>query len=328
MACFNGKMKSLLKISNSQDPIAGNYESDSMGPYISRFLASMDCSDLTRLHYRKRLKQFVVWLKDFHQVSITRQTILDYKKWLRDQKYEASTIGAYLVAVRQFFQWAEIYNLGPDVTKGIKGSKRPRGHRRDALTISQIHALLDSIDTSTSIGKRDFAMINTMIRVGLRSIEIVRARISDIRPVSSEAIGLWVHGKSREEADEYVVLTEDCLSPIMDYIADRGPLKQDAPLFASLSDGSWGSGLSTCTIRRVVKKRLRDVAISSPRISGHSLRHSCLTLAIDGGATIQEVQKLGRHADISTTNGYLHFRERAKGRGELSVEKVLKRDSR
>ncbi len=300
---------------------------DSVYSQISKFLESMDCSDLTRVHYRKRLKQFIIWAMNNHITSVERQTILDYKRWLRDQKYEASTIGAYLVAVRQFFQWAEIHGIHSDVSKGIKGTKRPRGHRRDALTIKQIHNLLDSIDRSTLLGKRDFAVINTMVRVGLRSIEVVRARISDMRSVSSEAIGLWVHGKSREEADEYVVLTEDCLSPIMDYISARGPLKQDAPLFASLSDGSYGSGLSTCTIRRVIKERLRAVGISSPRISGHSLRHSCLTLALEGGATIQEAQKLGRHADISTTNGYLHFRDRAKGRGELSVEAVLKRQS-
>lgn len=325
MACFNGKMKSLAHIKQFVPLNSGGFAGKSIHSHISDFLAGMDSTDLTRRLYQKRLKQFLLWLEKQGPAPVQRQTVLDYKRWLKDQKYEASTIGAYLVAVRQFFQWTEIQGIYPDVSKGIKGAKRPRGHRRDALTISQVHSLLDSIDRSTLMGKRDFAIINTMIRVGLQSIEVVRAKISDIRPVSSESIGLWVHGKSRQEADEYVVMTEDCLSPIMDYIAARGPLKQDAPLFASLSDGSWGSGLSTCTIRRVVKKRLRDVGISSPRISGHSLRHSCLTLAIDGGATIQEVQKLGRHADISTTNGYLHFRDRAKGAGEVSVQKILKR---
>lgn len=318
-------MKSIVQVKQSAPSVTNCFGGKSIHRHISEFLASMDCSDLTRKHYQKRLKQFILWVEKSDQHQVQRQTVLDYKRWLKEQKYEASTIGAYLVAVRQFFQWTEIQRIYPDVSKGIKGTKRPRGHRRDALTIQQVHNLLDSIDRSTLMGKRDFAIINTMIRVGLRSIEVVRAKISDVRPVSSEAIGLWVHGKSREEADEYVVVTEDCLSPIMDYISARGPLKQDAPLFASLSDGSYGSGLSTCTIRRVVKKRLRDVGISSPRISGHSLRHSCLTLAIDGGASIQEVQKLGRHADISTTNGYLHFRDRAKGAGEISVQKILRR---
>lgn len=325
MACFNGTMKSLAKIQVSSGSTQNISVEKSIHPHISKFLTGLDCSDLTRLHYRKRLKQFVLWVNQQGDPHLQRQTILDYKRWLKDQKYGASTIGAYVGAVRQFFQWADIQGIHADITKGIKGSKRPRGHRRDALTLGQIHNLLDSIDRTTLIGIRDYVIINTMIRVGLRSCEVVRARISDIRPVSSESIGLWVHGKSREEADEYVVLTEDCLKPIMDYISLRGPLKQDAPLFASLSDGSYGSGLSTCTIRRLVKERLRAAGISSPRISGHSLRHSCLTLAIEGGAAIQDVQKLGRHADISTTNGYLHLRDRASGRAERSVDNILKR---
>lgn len=325
MACFNGIMKSLSQSNRFSSPIDTTFFVDRFESYISRFLASLDATDLTRNHYRKRLKQFALWRCHFSHAPITRQMILDYKRHLKDQKYEASTIGAYLVAVRQLFAWCEINNIHPDVTRGIKGAKRPKGHRRDALTIGQIHQLLDSIDQSTEIGLRDFVIINTMIRVGLRSVEVVRAKISDIRPINSQSVGLWVHGKGRDEADEFVVLTEDCLSPIMNYISKRGPLKQDAPLFASLSDGSYGSSLSTCTIRRVVKERLRNAGLSSPRICGHSLRHSCLTLAIEGGASIQEVQKLGRHADISTTNGYLHFRDRAKGAGEHSVQEVLRK---
>jgi integrase/recombinase XerD len=318
-------MKSLSQSNKSSSPRITTFFADSFESHVSRFLASLDAADLTRSHYRKRLKQFALWIEQLGKVAITRQVVLDYKRYLRHQKYEASTSGAYLVAVRQFFGWCEVNGVHTDVTRGIKGAKRPKGHRRDALTISQIHRLLSSIDQTTEIGLRDFVIINTMIRVGLRSIEVIRARISDIRPINSQSVGLWVHGKGRDEADEFVVLTEDCLSPIMNYISKRGPLKQDAPLFASLSDGSYGSGLSTCTIRRVVKERLRNAGLSSPRICGHSLRHSCLTLAIEGGASIQEVQKLGRHADISTTNGYLHFRDRAKGAGEHSVQEILRK---
>ncbi len=325
MACFNGIMKSLTQSNKFSSSLDTTFLFDAFESYVLQFLASLDATDLTRNHYRKRLKQFALWLRPFEAAPITRQTILDYKRHLKDQKYEASTIGAYLVAVRQFFCFCEINNIHHDVTRGIKGAKRPKGHRRDALTISQIHRLLDSIDQSTVIGLRDFVIINSMIRLGLRSIEVVRSRVSDIRPINSQTMGLWVHGKGRDEADEFLVLTEDCLLPIMNYISKRGPLKQDAPLFASLSDGSYGSGLSTCTIRRVVKERLRNAGLSSPRICGHSLRHSCLTLAIEGGASIQEVQALGRHADISTTNGYLHFRDRAKGAGEHSVQNILRK---
>ena len=298
---------------------------DLFNEYSRKFISSLDASDLTKTHYRRRLKQFSIWLSENQIKGIEHQTVLNFKKYLRDEKFEASTIGAYLVALRQFFQWAETKRIHPDVTKGVKGVKRPRGFRRDALTIPQIHKLLDSIHRSTEIGKRDFAMINLMIRVGLRSIEVIRAKLSDIRPVSSSSIGLWVHGKGRDEADEYVVLTPESLDPIMEYISCRPSLQQEAPLFASVSDNSYGSSLSTCTVRRVVKERLEAAGLKTPRICAHSLRHSCITLAVEGGASIHDAQRLGRHQDISTTQRYLHLQQRSQGIGEHSVANILKR---
>ena len=293
--------------------------------YIAQFLASLDCADHTRRQYRDRLKHLFAWLEQQQAEPVRRETILAYRKSMRDQKLQATTIGAYMVAVRQLFQWLELNRLYPDVTKGIKGAKRGRGFRRDALTIRQTHRLLDSIDRSNIMGKRDFALINLLIRTGLRTIEVIRCKVGDIRPISSDAIGLWVQGKGHEESDEFVILTEDCISPIMAYLSDRGSLKQDAPLFASLSDGSYGSGLSTRTIRRVVKERLRAVGINSPRLTSHSLRHTSISLSLEGGASLQEAQKLARHADISTTTIYAHNIDRSKGVAEKSVENILRR---
>lgn len=318
-------MKSLVQSNIFSSSISPVSLADTLRDYFKKYLTSLDASEQTKIHYRRRLKQFAIWVEDEDLSTIENQSVLDYKKFLRTKGHEASTIGAYLVAVRQFFQWAEVKRIHPDVTRGIKGVKRPRGFRRDALTIPQIHKLLDSIDRSTLIGKRDYAMINLMIRVGLRSIEVVRCRVSDIRPVSSSSIGLWVHGKGRDEADEYVVITEDCLNPIMEYISSRPSLKQDAPLFASLSDGSYGSGLSTCTVRRVVKERLQAAGLKTPRICSHSLRHSCLSIAVQNGASIFDAQRLGRHQDISTTQRYIHLNQRSQGIGENSVANALKK---
>ena len=201
-------MKSLAKIQISSAPILNISFEKWAYTHIERFLGSLDCSDLTRKQYRDRLKQFTLWLGEQPAAMVQRETILAYRKAMRDQKFEASTIGAYLVAVRQLFQWLEIKRLFPDVTKGIKGAKRGRGFRRDALTIPQTHRLLDSIDRSNLIGKRDFALINLLVRTGLRTVEVIRCKVGDIRPVSSDAIGLWVQGKGHDEADEFVILTE------------------------------------------------------------------------------------------------------------------------
>ena len=292
---------------------------------ILNFLANLEVSSFSKFQYSKRLEQFKSFLLNEQIFSPERKDLLKFKSVLKEKNLQSNTIGAYFVPIRLLFEWTEINRIYPNIAAGIKGAKRPKGFRRDSLTISQVHQLMDSISRSEVKGKRDFALINLLIRTGLRTVEVIRCKIGSIRPVSSDTIGLWVQGKGHEEADEFVILTEECVGPIMDYIATRGSLNQESPLFASLSDGSYGNSLSTRTIRRVVKERLRSAGLSNPMYSSHGLRHTSVTLSLAGGASIQEAQKMARHADISTTTIYAHNIDRAKGVAERSIENILKR---
>lgn len=291
---------------------------------LERFVRDMDTSDLTKQLYQKRLQYFFKWLKEEKILRPEREHILSYKKNLKSRGLEANSIGSYLVAVRAFFEWAHNQGVYPNIAANIKGVKRPKGFRKDALTLTQTKTLLGSINGKNLKDLRDRALINVLIRTGLRTIEVVRANIEDLRQVSSDAIGLWVHGKGRDSKDQYVVLTEDCVAPLMEYLTYRGTVNPNSPLFASTSDGNKGARLSTRTIRKIVKTRLRDISINHPRISAHSLRHTSVSLSLAGGATLIEAQQMARHTSPETTMIYAHGLERAKGAAEKIVENILK----
>lgn len=289
------------------------------------FLDQYDVSDLTKSHCKKRLRYFSEWIRSNDSEKLDRSLILNYRDFLKKSKFQSTTIGSYLSSLRCYFQWMEIEGLCPDVTKGIKSYKRGRNFRRDALTVNQVHKLLDKIDRSTIEGLRDYALINLLIRTGLRSIEAARVRVSDLRSINSDSIGLWVWGKGKSDASEYVVLVEETLKPIMDYLSTRLSLKQDAYLFASLNRNGGNSSLSTRTIRRIAKERLRAAGLNSPRLVCHSFRHTAVTLSLSSGVPLQEVQKMARHADISTTTLYAHNIDRSKGNAERGISEILKR---
>ena len=244
-----------------------------------------------------------------------------YKRALEAQGCSSFTMSNYLVVVRRFFEWAEGMKLYPNIAKGVKGAKHPKGFKKDPLTVDQAKALLSSIDRSTLLGKRNFALINLLLKTGLRTIEAVRADVGDIRQQSGEAI-LWIHGKGRDAKDEFVLLTEKTLKPINEYLAerDRG---EAAPLFASLSDMNYGQRLTTRSVSRIVKGYLRRIGLNSDRLTAHSLRHTAITLALKGGATIQEAQALGRHANINTTLIYAHNIDRLTQAPERKIDAVL-----
>ena len=183
--------------------------------------------------------------------------------------------------------------------------------------------MLLSIDCSNLQGKRDFAIINLLIRTGLRTIEVIRANIEDIRQESGEAV-LWIQGKGRDDKDEFVLLTEGTFKPIRDYLSSRSITDNKEPLFASLSDRNKGNRLTTRSISRIVKNKLKEIGLNNDRLTAHSLRHTAITLALKGGATIQEAQALGRHANINTTLIYSHNINRVTQAPEKKIDVILK----
>lgn len=289
---------------------------------VDRFVDAQDVKPTSRATYRRTLRPFIDWLRSRTPGELTREAVLEYKRHLEARQLSALTVSAYLVAVRKFFDWGESVGFLTNVARGIKGSKRAKGFRKDPLTLEQTKDLLVSIDRSTLEGKRDFALLNLLIRTGLRTIEVTRADVGDIRQEGGEAV-LWIQGKGRDLKDEFVLLTPDTLRPLRDYLSARGTTPDSAPLFCSHSDRNRNERLTTRTVSRVAKDRLRGVGLDSRRLTAHSLRHTAITLSLQAGATIQEAQALGRHANVNTTLIYAHNINRIAHAPERKIEALL-----
>lgn len=290
---------------------------------IKKFLASLDIRQSSKNTYERQLKEFFAWCKSADITSLSREDLLAYKVYLsKDRSLAAFTISGYLTAVRRYFEWLEAYQQHPNIARGIKGPSRKRGFRKDSLTVEQVKKMFSSIDRSTLAGKRDFALINLMIRTGLRTIEIARAQREDIAKQGGETI-LLIHGKGRDAKDELVVLTQPSLEPIMAYLEARGSIKGEDPLFASHSTKNFGEALTTRSVSRIVKYHLKRNNLDDVRLTAHSLRHTAVTLSLLAGATPQEARAMARHADINTTLIYAHNINRIKQAPEKKIDEIL-----
>lgn len=290
---------------------------------VERFIAANDLKPVSREGYKRRLRGFFRWCAERNVCQPTPETILIYKRSLQDRQATANTIGAYLSAVRSFFVWTESIRLYPNIAKQIRGVKKQKGFRRDPFTVEQVHTLLNSIEADFSLkGRRDRAIINLCLRTGLRSIEVSRCNVEDIRQESGATV-LWVQGKGADAKDAFVVLTPAAYAPIQDYLALRGPTKAGEPLFGSTSDGNRHQRMATRSIRRIVKNRIRAIKLDSPRLSTHSCRHFAATAALLGGATIQETQALLRHSDVNTTLIYAQNLKRSAGIPEAKIDELI-----
>lgn len=285
------------------------------------FIESLDVAESTAKTYTAAMLPLVAFLRERGVLNHpTHRDILAYKKHL-DMKdaagnfiYTASTRRNYLTAAKKFFAWAEAEGIYPNITKAVKGAKVDRDFKKDPLDQTDVKTLLDSIDREDLTGLRDYALLALLIGAGLRTVEVARANIGDI----STAAGiteLAVQGKGHDDKDDTVPLEGPVLDAIKAYLEARGERNPKAPLFTSLSNRKGDGGrMNTKSISRIVKTRLRDAGYDSSKLTAHSLRHTTVTLALLNGCSIEEVMKLARHANITTTMIYAHHIDRAKAK--------------
>jgi integrase/recombinase XerC/integrase/recombinase XerD len=309
-------MQSLQKTGNNSLVLANSLDS-----LLEKFISGQDVNEKSKETYKKALRQFFRYLQEVKLTNITREDILAYKNLLRDKDYSAYTITCYLTAIRKFFEWTESIGSYPNIAKSIKGARQPKGFRKESLTVEQVKRVLANIDRASLQGKRDFALLNLLVRTGLRTIEVARANIEDIRQEGGEAL-LYIQGKGRETKDDIVLLTGDTLKPIREYLLERKG-KNKEPLFASLSDRNKGRRLTTRSISRIGKQFLRNASLDSDKLSAHSFRHTAVTLSLLAGATLQEAQIMARHANINTTLIYAHNIDRVRRAPERKIDTLL-----
>lgn len=294
---------------------------------IGAYLKAIDTSKKTKQTYSRALK---AWTRYLDGLSIgileaTCETVLAYKEHLQSAQ-KAATVNAYLTALRGFYGWLEAQRVYPNIAATVKNLKKNKASSKDALTVSQAQTLL-STTPSTLEGLRNKALLNLMVRRGLRCVEITRADIGDIRQMSGEAV-LWIQGKGHAEKDSFIVLNETCLQPIYDYLDARrqagDSVDPSAPLFSGIGNRNHGGRMSERSVSRIAAKALEETGAKSARLTAHSLRHSAVTFALMGGAELMDAQAMARHENIQTTLIYSHCLDRMKpSRAENAVDAVL-----
>ena len=167
----------------------------------------------------------------------------------------------------------------------------PRG-----LEPAQVQSLLASCDRDTTQGRRDFAIITTLLRLGLRAGELATLGLDDIDWRAGEIV---VRGKGGRE--ERLPLPADVGEAIAAYLRDGRPASaQDRSVFVRLVASHRALGRSGVSC--VVASAARRAGLEP--IYAHRLRHTAATEILRAGASLPEVGQLLRHHHTQTTAIY------------------------
>lgn len=165
-----------------------------------------------------------------------------------------------------------------------------------AVETGQVASLLRSCDRRRALGRRDYAILVLLVRLGLRGGEVVRLELDDVDWRLGEIL---VRGKGRRE--DCLPLPSDVGEALAGYIKRGRPhsasrrvfLRHQAP-FVGLSD--------TGAIRGVLARACDRAAIAY--VSPHRLRHTAASEMLRAGAPLSEIAQVLRHRSPATTSLY------------------------
>ena len=274
----------------------------------------------TRRAYRNDLEDFAerVFLKktlepeDVRMVSFVE--INTYLEQLEQEGKKPTTRQRRLACIRGFFEWLTalgVISVNPAnrqlVRKIQKTSYKdkaiiflPKGDAKKLLKTAKEHP-------DPQAAARNHALINVLLHCVLRRSEAAAMDVHHIR--RSGPYHILILPDTKGGADQYVKIP-DSVVEIIERHKEMNNITSGA-LWRSLSNNSLDKRLSTNSIYEIVKQTAKRAALVDS-VGAHTLRHTGCTLAIEAGASVQQVQQHARHKSIDTTMVYVHQQDRLR----------------
>lgn len=306
--------------------IAVEYFSDDV---INSFIASRHGAANSQRTYRNAVKRMIQFFALKDCAAPTTSDFDAFINTLRGENKSDSTIRLYNTVGKMFFGYLEKHGVYRNVTADSEPLrlKKKIAHKKDALSKAQAQKLLAEVVGEDIISLRDKAIIALCLTCGLRTVEVERANVEDLTDCGNY-FTLEVMGKGSTQKDATVKVAPRTAQLIQKYLAARGNVVTDklfsseaqTPLFTSESNNSSkGKRLSSQSVGKMIKARLKKSGINSKKITAHSTRHFAATCAIMAGVDIREVSAMLRHSSINVTMTYLHDISLQSRRAELTV---------
>ena len=264
-----------------------------------------ELSPRTLEHYRMFVERFAKWSECWNVADIrdvTLEHVLAFRRSLDERKITVAYRNRHVRCVRLLFRL--LFKRGlliSNVAARIPEYRDVRRLPRGIMDKEQVTKLLQSAYLSTPTGFRDRTIVEVLYSTGLRGGELCKLTLYDVN--LSEGMLRVIEGKGRK--DRVVPVGKVACSYLVEYIRAVRPVllgeKQTPVVFVTAK----GEPFKTTNLRQQFNLH-RDRAGLPDSITVHSLRHTCATEMLKGGASIRHVQELLGHASISTTQIYTH----------------------
>lgn len=287
---------------------------------IQNFLNFLDVekgyADNTIAAYRNDLTQFLRYLEEQSEDSeqatwaeVDKDTIVNYILNLKEREYTSSTVARKVAAIKSFFHYLMAAGIMKDDPTATLDSPKVKKRLPKAISRDDIERLLNAPTKSTSAkAQRDHALLELLYASGMRVTELVSLNIDDLNLVSGS---VRVSSKKIASKERIIPIGDRALDALQAYLT-RGRLQlvrnpEERALFLNHR----GQRLTRQGLWLIIKHYVDEVGVSQD-VTPHTLRHSFAAHKLSQGKSLQDIQKLLGHANISTTQVYQHVSQEDK----------------
>jgi integrase/recombinase XerD len=286
--------------------------------YRRYLLLERGVSETTAACYEPRARLFLSQREGLEGLGLDRLTAADVSDFLAREcsLHGAASAQLLVVVVRSVLRYLHLVGLiaaplewAVPAVAGVRGRSLPRGVSE--MTVS---ALMGSCDRRRTVGRRDYAILLLLARLGLRAGEVAQIALEDVQWRAGEIV---VHGKGARI--DSLPLPVDVGEALVGYL-QRRPAGPDGCRTLFLKVIAPGGPMSRYAVGAVVRDACRRAGV--PRVGCHQLRHTAASAMLQAGASLGEIGQVLRHRDRRTTAIYARVDRAALGALALAWPEV------
>lgn len=268
--------------------------------YRRYLLVERGVCETTAACYEPRARLFLSQRAGLEDLGLERLTAADVSGFLaRECSVRGGGSAQLLVAVvRSVLRYLHVAGLiaaplewAVPAVAGVRGRSLPR-----ALEPAAVAALLSGCDRRRTVGRRDYAILLLLARLGLRASEVAQIALEDVNWRAGEVL---VHGKGGRL--DLLPLPVDVGEALVSYVQRRPPAPEGCQVLFLKAIAPAGP-MSRYAVSAVVRRACLRAGI--PRVSSHRLRHTLASGMLEAGASLEEIGQVLRHRERRTTAIY------------------------
>ncbi|OIN97618.1 site-specific tyrosine recombinase XerD [Candidatus Desantisbacteria bacterium CG_4_10_14_0_8_um_filter_48_22] len=305
-------------------------DTELINEFINFISVERGLSRNTQVSYRIDLKGYEAFLKKrgLGFKGAGQEDVTEFLRAMQSGGSLTSTLARKLVAVKMLHRFLTNEGYADKDPTAFLDPPRKEMRLPSVLRKDEVEAILGKPDLSKPAGLRDKALLELLYATGMRVSEAADLRVEDLNLAGGfircfgkggkERI-IPVGGKAVEAVEAY--LSVQCPVSSVQPKKNPKPETRNPPAFAGKQEGGLalcgpkqnylfinprGSRFSRQGLWGIVKNYVKKAGITK-KVTPHTFRHSFATHLLQGGADLRSVQEMLGHADISTTQLYLHL---------------------